>query len=204
MNNSRINKSQVVIATGNMGKLHELNVLLDGLGFEFAPQSEFGISPADETGTTFVENALQKARHAAALSRRPAIADDSGIVVDALDGRPGIYSARYAGSGASDEDNVDKLLSELQGIENRSAYFHCAAVFIRSADDPEPLVAEASWHGRISESRSGKGGFGYDPVFFVPECGCTSAELSAERKNGLSHRGLAFKSLAALLESATL
>lgn len=198
-----MNNSRVVIATGNMGKLHELNVLLDGLGFEFAAQSEFGISPADETGTTFVENALQKARHAARLSGLAAIADDSGLVVDALAGRPGIYSARYAGSDAGDEANVDKLLAELQDIENRSAYFHCAAVFVRRADDPEPLVAEASWHGRISESRCGDGGFGYDPVFFVPECGCTSAQLSAERKNGLSHRGQAFNRLAALLESAT-
>jgi len=198
-----VSATRVVIATGNPGKLVELNEMLGGLGFEFVPQSDLGISSADETGTTFVANALLKARHAAAASGLAAIADDSGIVVDALAGRPGVYSARYAGSDASDQDNVDKLLVELGGVENRAAHFHCAAVFVRQANDPEPLIAEASWHGIISEAPCGSGGFGYDPVFFVPECGCTSAELSAERKNAMSHRGMAFGRLASLLEAET-
>ena len=190
---------KVVIATGNPGKLVELQGLLGDLGMELVAQSEFGVESAEETGTTFAENALLKARHAAACTGLPAIADDSGIVVDALDGRPGVYSARYAGTNATDEENVDKLLAELAGISNRSAHFHCAAVYVPSDDASEPLVVEAGWHGIITGGRRGSGGFGYDPVFFLPEFGCTSAELSRERKNELSHRGQAFRELKRLL-----
>ena len=189
---------RVVIATGNPGKLVELDSLLEGLGMEFVAQSELGVEGAEETGHTFVDNALLKDRHAAAATGLPAIADDSGIVVDALDGRPGVYSARYAGVDASDADNVDKLLEELAGIDDRAAHFHCAAVFVRP-DSDDTVVAEASWHGVITTERRGSGGFGYDPVFFLPEYGCTSAELSRERKNELSHRGQAFRALRALL-----
>ena len=192
---------KVVIATGNPGKLVELQGLLGDLGMELVAQSEFGVESAEETGATFAENALLKARHAAACTGLPAIADDSGIVVDALDGRPGVYSARYAGTNATDEENVDKLLAELVGISNRSAHFCCAAVYVGSDDASEPLVAEAGWHGIITGERRGSGGFGYDPVFFLPEFGCTSAELSRERKNELSHRGQAFRELKRLLSA---
>lgn len=191
---------KVVIATGNRGKLEELAALLGDLGLRFVAQGDLGVEAAEETGSTFVENALLKARHASAETGFPAIADDSGIVVDALGGRPGIHSARYAGVGASDEDNLDKLLAELGSAKNRHAHFHCAAVYVRSADDRSPLVAEASWHGVITTEKRGTGGFGYDPVFFLPECGCTSAELPPARKNELSHRGMAFRRLAALLD----
>ena len=194
-----LSSGRVVIATGNQGKLREIAELLAHLDLDCVAQSELGVAPGPETGVTFVENALQKARHASSLTGLPAIADDSGIVVNALDGRPGIYSARYAGEGASDEANVDKLLEELSGIDDRTAHFHCAAVCIRHAEDPQPYIAEASWHGLITQERLGTGGFGYDPVFHVPDCGCTSAELSAERKNELSHRGMAFRRLAELL-----
>ena len=192
---------RVVIATGNPGKLREIAALLADARLECVAQGDLGVEPGPETGVTFVENALQKARHAAALTDLPAIADDSGIVVAALNGRPGVYSARYAGEGASDEDNVDKLLEELQGVENRAAHFHCAAVYIRHANDPQPVIAEASWHGTITAERHGAGGFGYDPVFHVPDCGCTSAELEPEQKNALSHRGIAFRRLAELLSA---
>ena len=190
---------RVVVATGNPGKLREIEALMQDLDVEFIAQSELGVSPAAETGDTFVANALQKARHASALTGLPAIADDSGIVVESLGGRPGVYSARYAGIDASDEQNVDRLLEELEGVDDRAAHFHCAAVCVRGADDAEPMIAEASWHGSITRERKGEGGFGYDPVFYVPECGCNSAELPADRKNELSHRGQAFRLLARLL-----
>ncbi|MDX1481235.1 MAG: RdgB/HAM1 family non-canonical purine NTP pyrophosphatase [Woeseiaceae bacterium] len=190
---------RIVIATGNAGKLREIAALLGSLDVSLVRQSELGVSPAAETADSFTGNALQKARHAAAATGLAAIADDSGLVVEALGGRPGIHSARYAGVGASDEENLDKLLRELQGIDDRSAYFHCAAVYLRNADDEDPVVVEASWPGEITTARRGSGGFGYDPVFFVPELGCTSAELSADRKNQLSHRGQAFRELAARL-----
>lgn len=194
---------RVVIATGNPGKLVELDSLLEGLGMRFVAQSELGVEGAEETGTTFVENALLKARHAAAETGLPAIADDSGIVVEALDGRPGVYSARYAGVDASDEDNVDKLLEELDGVDNRHAYFHCAAVYVRPDEPDDAAIAESSWHGVITTERKGNGGFGYDPVFFLPEFSCTSAELTRERKNELSHRGQAFRQLRSLLAAGS-
>ena len=185
----------IVIATGNPGKLREIEVLLDELSVRLVAQSELGVQPGPETGDTFVANAIQKAGHAADATGFPVIADDSGIVVDSLDGRPGIFSARYAGPEASDEQNVDKLLRELEGIDDRAAHFHCAAVYLRRSDDPRPVIAEASWHGVISRERSGDGGFGYDPVFYLPDRGCTSAELPAAEKNALSHRGMAFRAL---------
>ena len=161
------------------------------------PQSEFGVTDADETGTTFVENALIKARHAVDATGLPAIADDSGLAVDALDGRPGVYSARYAGPGATDEQNNDKLLAELDGVpdEARGAAFHCVVCFVQP-DDPDPIIAEGEWRGRILHERRGEGGFGYDPLFYVPDTGCASAELEPEEKNRRSHRGQALRELA--------
>jgi XTP/dITP diphosphohydrolase len=194
-------KRNIVIATGNPGKLRELAELLAEYGAEVVAQSELGITPAEETGSTFVENALQKARHASRASGLPAIADDSGLIVDALDGRPGVFSARYAGPEATDRQNIDKLLLELEGVADRRARFHCAAVYVRDGDDPDPLVAEGSWHGVIATEPSGEGGFGYDPVFFDPEEGCTSAELTAAEKNARSHRGKAMRELMRLLRA---
>lgn len=187
------------MATGNPGKLREIEALLRDLDIEIVAQSSLGVEPGEETGQTFVENALQKARHAAAQTGLPAIADDSGLVVAALNGAPGIYSARYAGPGASDSENVDKLLDELGDQSNRDAYFHCAAVFLGHAGDQSPLVVEASWHGTIGHERRGDGGFGYDPVFLDPELGRHSAELTADEKNERSHRGRAIRELAALI-----
>ena len=191
---------KVVLATGNPGKVREIQRILDDLGVAVVPQSELGVHDADETGTSFVENALIKARHASVMTGLPAIADDSGLVVDALDGRPGIYSARYSGVDATDESNIDKLLRELRRVpgEKRTAAFHCCAVFV-SADDTTSLVAEGRWTGRILEQRRGEGGFGYDPVFFDPECGRTAAELGPELKNARSHRGKALTALAEML-----
>jgi XTP/dITP diphosphohydrolase len=191
---------KVVLATGNPGKVREIQRILGDLGVAVVPQSEFGVSDAEESGTSFVENALIKARHASVMTGLPAIADDSGLVVDALDGRPGVYSARYSGADATDESNIDKLLRELLGVpgEKRTAAFHCCAVFV-SADDTTSLVAEGQWTGRILEQRRGTGGFGYDPVFFDPECGRTAAELGPELKNARSHRGKALAALADML-----
>ncbi len=189
--------AEIVLASGNRGKLAEIRELLAPLGIAARPQSEFAIPEAVEDGTTFVANALIKARHAAGLTGLPAIADDSGLAVDALGGRPGVRSARYAGPEASDDDNVDKLLAELEGVpeSRRGAAFHCAAVFVAAADDPAPLIEEGVWRGRILEARRGRGGFGYDPVFFDPRTGASAAELSAAAKNAASHRGKAFRAL---------
>ena len=164
------------------------------------PQSDYGVSEAEETGTTFVENALIKARHAADATGLPAIADDSGLAVDALGGSPGVYSARYAGLKATDSDNIDKLLHELDGVKERDAAFHCVACFVTPEDD-EPLIAIGEWRGSILETRSGHGGFGYDPVFLDPESGRSAAELSADEKNARSHRGQALRVLQALLRN---
>ena len=191
---------KIVLATGNPGKVREIRRILGELGVEVVPQTELGVGDADETGTSFVENALIKARHASLMTGLPAIADDSGLVVDALDGRPGVYSARYSGAGATDESNIDKLLQELEGVpdDKRTAAFHCCAVYV-SADDSTSLVAEGRWPGRILAERRGTGGFGYDPVFYDPECGRTAAELGPELKNALSHRGKALTALAGML-----
>ena len=185
------------MASGNAGKLREIATILSDLDIEVVPQSDFGVSDAEETGTTFVENALIKARHAAASTGLPAIADDSGIAVDALGGRPGVYSARFAGSDATDADNNARLLGELEGLSEaeRGAAFHCVACFV-TPDQEEPIIAAGEWRGRILAAPQGEGGFGYDPLFFVPELGCSSAELSAEEKNRRSHRGKALRELA--------
>jgi XTP/dITP diphosphohydrolase len=191
---------RIVLATGNPGKVREIQRILGELGVEVVPQTELGVGDADETGTSFVDNALIKARHAAMLTGLPAIADDSGLVVDALDGRPGIYSARYSGADATDDSNIDKLLQELCGVpgDERTAAFHCCAVY-GSVNDPTSLVAEGRWQGRILDERRGAQGFGYDPVFFDPECGRTAAELTPEVKNARSHRGKALTALAEML-----
>ena len=191
---------RIVLASGNPGKVREIRRILGEFGVEIVPQTELGVGDADETGSSFVENALIKARHAADLTGLPAIADDSGLVVDALDGRPGVYSARYAGVRASDDDNIEKLLRELHGVpdDKRTAAFHCCAVYV-SADDSTSLVAEGRWQGRILGERRGSGGFGYDPVFFDPECGRSAAELGPDLKNARSHRGKALAALAEML-----
>ncbi len=191
---------RIVLATGNPGKVREIRRILGAFGVEIVPQTELGVDDADETGISFLENALIKARHAAELTGLPAIADDSGLVVDALDGRPGVYSARYAGAEATDDDNIEKLLHELRGVtdDKRTAAFYCCAVYV-SADDSTSLVAEGRWQGRIVGERRGTGGFGYDPVFFDPECGRSAAELGPELKNARSHRGKALAALAEML-----
>ena len=188
---------KVVLASSNPGKLAELRALLEPAGVHVVPQDAFGVEPPEETGLTFVENALVKARAACAATGLPALADDSGVVVDALGGAPGVRSARYAGDGASDADNLARLLEALSGIESpdRGAAFVCALVHLRHAHDPCPIVCEGVWRGRILDAPRGGGGFGYDPVFFVETLGRTAAELSREEKNAVSHRGLALAQL---------
>jgi len=190
---------KLVLASGNRGKLRELAHMLDPLHIEVVSQAEFDVEPVEETGLTFVENALLKARQAARVSGLPALGDDSGLVVDALEGRPGIYSARYAGADASDADNNEKLLGELSELpmERRSAHFHCCLVLLRHETDPVPIIAEGIWHGRILQQPRGEGGFGYDPLFHDRRLGATAAELPMEEKARVSHRG---KALASLIE----
>jgi XTP/dITP diphosphohydrolase len=192
-----MNLSKLVIATGNAGKLSEIRLLLAPLQIEVVPQSDFNLPEAAEPHCTFVENALAKARHASRLTGLPALADDSGICVDALNGAPGVISAHYAGEPRSDERNNERLLAALQNQQNRKAHYHCVMVLVRRADDPEPLIAEGSWHGEILTVPRGTGGFGYDPLFLDTRLGKTGAELPPETKNLVSHRGLA---LAALLQ----
>lgn len=180
---------KIVLATGNQGKVREFASLFADYGVDVIAQKDLGVSDVPETGTTFVENAIIKARHAAQETGLPAIADDSGLVVDALGGAPGIYSARYAGENANDSAHIDKLLQELHGKSNRKAHFFCTLVFMRHAGDPVPLVSQGKWQGEILTSRSGDGGFGYDPVFYVPSHGCSAAELEKAEKNRISHRG---------------
>lgn len=193
---------RIVLATNNAGKLRELQALLEPLALEVVPLRQFTSAVAEETGLTFVENAILKARHAAQAAELPALADDSGLEVDALGGAPGIYSARYAGEQASDTENLDKLLSELRGRppELRTARYCCALTFLRWDRDPFPLISQASWEGRIAAAPRGSGGFGYDPVFELPERGLTAAELPAEEKNRISHRALALRELVERLE----
>ena len=188
---------KVVLATGNAGKVRELASLLNDFGLDVVAQTELGVESAEETGLTFIENAIIKARHAAQVTGLPAIADDSGLAVDALGGAPGIYSARFAGVDATDQQNLEKLLVELQDVPDgeRQAQFHCVLVYMRHADDPTPLVCHGSWQGTITRAPAGSGGFGYDPIFFVPEAGKTAAELTAEEKRAASHRGQALKLL---------
>lgn len=190
---------KLVLATANPGKLRELRALLAPRGIEVLAQSDFGLSSAEETGTTFVENALLKARHVAGVTGLAAIADDSGIEVDALNGRPGVYSARYAGPGASDEQNNRKLLEALAGVppERRTARYRCVLAMVLSASDPDPVICEGTWEGRIGLAPKGEGGFGYDPLFVLDDTGRTAAELGPEVKNRLSHRGQALRRLLA-------
>ncbi|MBT8090103.1 MAG: RdgB/HAM1 family non-canonical purine NTP pyrophosphatase [Gammaproteobacteria bacterium] len=188
------------MASSNAGKIREIARLLDGLGIEVVAQSALGVTDADETGTTFAENSLIKARHASDATGLPAVADDSGLAVDALDGRPGVYSARYAGIDATDEQNVDKLLRELADVGDaaRGAAFHCVASFTMPGSS-QAVVAEGVWRGTILRARRGDGGFGYDPIFLDPASGLSGAELTPEQKNARSHRGQALRALVAQL-----
>lgn len=188
---------KLVIASNNKGKIAELTDLLAPLGLQPVAQGELGVSEAEEPAVTFVENALIKARHAARATGLPALADDSGLAVDALDGRPGVRSARFAGEEATDNDNVKALLAALKDTPEaeRSAQFHCVLVYLRHADDPTPIICHGRWPGRILAEPRGQGGFGYDPVFLVPEHGCSAAELTREQKGRISHRGRALASL---------
>jgi XTP/dITP diphosphohydrolase len=195
---------KAVLASSNAGKLRELAAILAPLGYELITQSSLGIDTPPETGTTFAANALLKARHAARLSGMPALADDSGIEVDALGGRPGVYSARYAGERATDEENLRKMLTELQGVppEQRTARYQCVIAFVSTADDAAPLIAHGSWEGRVLMRPRGNGGFGYDPIFQPAGLDVSAAELSAAEKNARSHRGEALRALAGLLRQA--
>ena len=192
---------KVLVASNNSGKLREIEAILSAYGISAIPQSTYEIEDAEETGLTFVENALIKARHAATITGLPAIADDSGLSVDALDGAPGVFSARYAGVGAGTAAHNRKLLSSLQGVpmEQRTAHFSCVMVFLRHAFDPNPLIAEGRWSGRILEEASGEGGFGYDPLFEVAGLSVSAASLSADVKNLQSHRGQALRQLVDLM-----
>lgn len=189
---------KLVIASNNPGKLREIGHLLEPLGIEVLPQSVFNVTEADEPHCTFVENALTKARHASRCTGMAALADDSGICVDALHGEPGIHSARYAGEPKSDERNNQKLVEALTNQSNRNAHYYCVIVLVRHADDPQPIIADGVWHGEIILQPRGSGGFGYDPYFYLPQLGKTSAELPLEQKNQISHRS---KALARLVES---
>ena len=194
--------SKIVLATGNQGKVREMADVLSDFGFDVVAQSEFNVSDVAETGTTFIENAIIKARHAAKESGLPAIADDSGLEVDALHGAPGVYSARYSGEGATDQKNIDKMLAAMDGIptEKRTARFHCVLVLMKHENDPTPLICHGSWEGHITTEQQGENGFGYDPIFWVSEDNCSSAELEPARKKQLSHRGQALKKLFAALK----
>ena len=197
-------EKQVVLASNNKGKVKEINAVLEGLSINVLPQSEFNVVEAEETGLTFVENAILKARNAAKQTNRPTIADDSGIEVAALDGRPGIYSARYAGVGASDEENLLKLIDETKQLpeEERIAQFVCVMVYMRHADDPIPVISQGIWKGSLLTEPTGENGFGYDPIFYVPTHQCASAELSPEIKNQISHRGMALRQLLKLMQES--
>jgi len=195
---------KILLASNNPGKVREIQAILANDDMEIVPQSAFQVPDVEEAGLTFVENAILKARHASKLSGLPAIADDSGLEVDALGGAPGVLSARYAGPGASDAENNAKLLRELENIPDagRTARFRCVMVFLRHAEDPSPLIGQGAWEGVILRQPRGEKGFGYDPLFFVPEKGCASAELAPDEKNRLSHRGRALRELVAQLRDS--
>ena len=186
---------RLILASNNAGKLKEFAQLLAPIGFDLHPQGEFNVPEAEEPFGTFVENALQKARHAARLTGLPALADDSGVCVNALGGAPGVYSARYAGEPKSDARNSAKLIADLAAHDDKSAYYYCVLVYVRHADDPQPVIADGVWRGRIVEEARGAGGFGYDPHFLLPELGKTAAELASSEKNAVSHRGQALRAL---------
>jgi len=193
--------STFVLASSNQGKIREFSAMLNQLGIDVRPQDDYGVVDVPETGTTFVENAIIKARNASLHTGLPSLSDDSGIEVDALNGAPGIYSARYAGTG-NDEDNNQKLISALAGVEEaeRTARYQCVIVYMRHADDPSPIIVQESWEGVIQLDRKGDNGFGYDPYFYLPEHNCTSAELDPVEKNRISHRGKALVKLLELLK----
>jgi len=192
-----------VLATGNKGKVKEMSELLNSFSIDVLPQSHFDVQDVPETGTTFVENAIIKARHAAKITGLPAIADDSGLEVDFLNGQPGIYSARFAGENATDQDNIDLLLNKLEGVgkAQRSARFQCVLVYMRHALDPTPIICQGTWEGEIIDISQGENGFGYDPIFWVESEQCTSAQLSKQRKSELSHRGRALSMLIEQLQA---
>ncbi|CAG9163561.1 RdgB/HAM1 family non-canonical purine NTP pyrophosphatase [Cupriavidus pampae] len=195
---------RLVLASNNAGKLREFGALLAPFGFDVVPQGELGIPEAEEPHATFIENALAKARHASRLAGMPALADDSGICVDALDGAPGVFSARYAqcvGKPKSDAANNAHLISQLAGKLNRRAQYYCVLVLVRHAEDPRPMIAEGTWAGEVVDAPRGNGGFGYDPHFMLPAFGKTAAELSADEKNAVSHRALALQGLVARLQA---
>jgi XTP/dITP diphosphohydrolase len=186
---------RLILASNNAGKLKEFAQLLAPIGFELHPQGEFNVPEAEEPFGTFVENALQKARHAARLTGLPALADDSGVCVNALGGAPGVYSARYAGEPKSDARNNEKLVRELTSHADKSAYYYCVLVYVRHADDPQPVIADGVWRGQIIDTPRGENGFGYDPYFLIPALGKTTAELAPLEKNAISHRGQALRAL---------
>lgn len=192
---------RIVLASGNKGKLKEFSEILNPINFDVVSQGELGVIDAEETGLSFVENAILKARHACAVTGLPAISDDSGLEVDALCGAPGIYSARFAGEGATDALNIEKLLGELAELDEsqRTARFRCVLVCMRHENDPTPLIALGTWEGRILAAPQGENGFGYDPIFWAPEFDCAAAELSSEQKRSVSHRGKAVAELSAQL-----
>jgi len=197
---------KIIIASGNKGKIAEINSVLADQAVELVSKSEFNIADPEETGLSFIENAILKARYTSGLSGLPALADDSGLVVDSLNGQPGIYSSRYAGIDANDKQNVTKLLLDMSDFSGnkRSAYFFCAIAFVLHENDPTPVIAEARWHGQITMSASGSNGFGYDPVFFLEDHQCTAAELDSKLKNTLSHRAQALKKFSALAKDLQL
>lgn len=197
-----MNRFEIVLATNNEGKCAEINAMMHNLPMKLVTQSSLGVSPIEETGLSFIENAILKARHAANVTQLPAIADDSGLVVEALQGRPGIYSARYAGEHGNDQANNIKLLTEMEAVKsaNRQAYFYCALIFLRHALDPAPILCTGRWDGLILEKPRGENGHGYDPVFYAPEEKKSAAELSLTVKNQISHRGKAFQALFTLLQ----
>jgi XTP/dITP diphosphohydrolase len=187
---------RIVLASSSAAKLREISMMLQGLAWEIVPQGQLGVDATDEPHPTFVENALAKARHASACTGMPALADDSGLCVDALNGAPGVFSARFAGAGASDKNNNVELLRRLAGVTQRQAHYTCVLVAVRTAEDAEPLVVDARWYGEIAQASRGEGGFGYDPLFHISDLGVTAAELDPAHKNRISHRGLALNALA--------
>lgn len=193
---------RLILASNNAGKLKEFAQLLGPIGFELHPQGEFDVPEAEEPFGTFVENALGKARHASRLTGLPALADDSGVCVNALGGAPGVYSARFAGEPKSDARNNQKLVADLAGLADKSAYYYCVLVYVRHPDDPQPVIADGRWNGEIIANPRGENGFGYDPHFLIPSLGKTTAELAPEQKNALSHRGQALRALVEKLKSA--
>jgi len=195
-------KNKIVIASGNPGKLREIRRILEPLEFSVVPQSDFGVPECPEPHVTFIENCLAKARHASLHTGLPALADDSGICVDALNGAPGVYSARYAGEPKSDARNNEKLIAALSGEADRRAHYYCVIVLVRHPDDPQPLIAEGSWHGEIIDTPRGGNGFGYDPYFYLPAFGKTGAELDPDHKNAISHRGQALDILVSKLRAS--